>query len=604
MCEVSSKVFRRTFLAFLAVFSLLGSNISLSHAEVKESESWVTPDRYDPGFQGILVSDLINAQQIFSILRANSSKPVNGSSYLCKNVNDVNCKDAESFWFNALLPKCSENSDTDCVNGITARDSSGIAQSAKFLSYVYPNHINRFEPAQTLKIPEAAQPSIWQLPDFPHKGGDQYALISGLSGTTSVKNPQAPESFYAHFIPVQRVTTDWVPQLSPSKDDFSFFYPQCITKSPGSSGEARIGCKGMVDQGIGKAQYRCVLWVDEGSDCYIQRPFASDSTFTIDFRLTAEISGWLHGRLKQPSISISRGSDNSTEVSISGQPLAVPVYYSGDKYLNLPEKIKVAYASQGHLSPGGGYGRICCEVIIDPLLRNSTSTPYPFGSESISELQLWLENVSDKAVATPSLWSVRTMNSWELNSSSQCFRTGNNFKGIVATNSTTYSQGPPEFRDNFLNYRVASPHLNQLDEVFKGSYNLIVRSDVARCLYGFSTAPISAKIEVTSESGVSNIATTVFRESDGWIYLSASNFTFSSPIIRTELTQSPEKSTEPRSEAVLPKKEETSTATILIEQSAPQVKPAKKATINCIKGKTSKKVIGTNPKCPKGFKKR
>lgn len=597
-------MFRRTLLAFLAVFSILGSNVTVSNAGVKESESWVTPDRYDPGFQGILVSDLINSQQIFSILQANSSKPTSGSAYLCRNVSEVNCNDADSYWFNAVLPKCSESSDTDCVNGITARNSTGTVQNAKFLSYVYPNHINRFEPAQTLKIPEAAQPSIWQLPAFPHKGGDQYALISGLSGNTSVKNPEAPESFYAHFIPVQRVTTDWVPQLSPNKDGFTFFYPQCITKSPGSSGEARIGCKGMVDQGVGEAQYKCVLWIDEGRDCYIQRPFDSDSTFTIDFRLTAEISGWLHGRLKQPSISISRGLDNSTEVSISAQPLAVPVYYSGDKYVNLPEKIKVAYASRGHLSLGGGYSRICCEAIIDPLLRNATSTPNPFGSDSISELQLWLQNVSDRAVATPSLWSVRTMNSWELNSSSQCFRAGNNLKGIVATNSTTYSQGPPEFRDNSLNYRVASPHLNQHDEVFKGSYNLIVRSDVARCLYGFSTAPISAKIEVISESGVSNVATTVFRESEGWIYLSANNFTFSSPIIRTKLTQVPEKSTEPKSEGVLPKKEETASPTTSFEQSAPQIKPAKKATINCIKGKTLKKVTGTNPKCPKGFKKR
>ncbi|NDE48230.1 MAG: hypothetical protein EB019_04610, partial [Actinobacteria bacterium] len=31
---------------------------------------------------------------------------------------------------------------------------------------------------------------------------------------------------------------------------------------------------------------------------------------------------------------------------------------------------------------------------------------------------------------------------------------------------------------------------------------------------------------------------------------------------------------------------------------------AKKITITCIKGKTTKKVSGVNPKCPKGYKKK
>jgi hypothetical protein len=36
------------------------------------------------------------------------------------------------------------------------------------------------------------------------------------------------------------------------------------------------------------------------------------------------------------------------------------------------------------------------------------------------------------------------------------------------------------------------------------------------------------------------------------------------------------------------------------------VKPAaaKKATITCVKGKTSKKVTAVNPKCPTGYKKK
>jgi hypothetical protein len=106
-------------------------------------------------------------------------------------------------------------------------------------------------------------------------------------------------------------------------------------------------------------------------------------------------------------------------------------------------------------------------------------------------------------------------------------------------------------------------------------------SVVARCLYGFSQAPIGATISIVSESGEPNIATTLVREKDGFLNLAAYNFTFSSPTVRVKLTQ---------------------------EAAAPvvPVKPAaiKKSSITCLKGKTSKKVTAVNPVCPKGYKKK
>ena len=50
--------------------------------------------------------------------------------------------------------------------------------------------------------------------------------------------------------------------------------------------------------------------------------------------------------------------------------------------------------------------------------------------------------------------------------------------------------------------------------------------------------------------------------------------------------------------------------TIAIKQSSGEVavtggkKKATKTTITCVKGKTTKKVSGVNPKCPRGFKKK
>jgi hypothetical protein len=105
-------------------------------------------------------------------------------------------------------------------------------------------------------------------------------------------------------------------------------------------------------------------------------------------------------------------------------------------------------------------------------------------------------------------------------------------------------------------------------------------SSVARCIYKFTSAPISATVSITSENGEANTATTLISEKNGWLKLGAYGFTFSSPTVKVKLTQ----------EKAVP----IATATV----------PTKKSSITCVKGKTSKKVTAINPKCPTGYKKK
>jgi hypothetical protein len=110
-----------------------------------------------------------------------------------------------------------------------------------------------------------------------------------------------------------------------------------------------------------------------------------------------------------------------------------------------------------------------------------------------------------------------------------------------------------------------------------------MRSDVARCIYGFSNAPIKASISVLSSEGNSDVATNVVAEKDGWIAMSANNFQFSAPIIQVKFTQD--------------------APVIAKPVPGPTKAPvAKKTTITCVKGKTTRKVTGLKPTCPKGFK--
>ena len=136
-----------------------------------------------------------------------------------------------------------------------------------------------------------------------------------------------------------------------------------------------------------------------------------------------------------------------------------------------------------------------------------------------------------------------------------------------------YASGSPSFNNGTLDYKVAGLHYlpGGKDEV-EGSYNFVMRSETARCLYGFSKAPISARISVTSATGEKKVATTVVSEKNGWLKLAAYGFTFSSPTISVKLSQG----------KVV----------------------AKKSTITCVKGKLIKKVTAVGPKCPAGYKKK
>ncbi|MCX6425657.1 MAG: hypothetical protein NTV47_02725, partial [Actinobacteria bacterium] len=80
----------------------------------------------------------------------------------------------------------------------------------------------------------------------------------------------------------------------------------------------------------------------------------------------------------------------------------------------------------------------------------------------------------------------------------------------------------------------------------------------------------------------------------GFFKFIATGFTFSSPKIKIKLTAPPTSG---------------GTPAVTQEAAAPAAAPAAKApakvaikSISCVKGKVVKKVSGSNPKCPAGFK--
>ena len=141
---------------------------------------------------------------------------------------------------------------------------------------------------------------------------------------------------------------------------------------------------------------------------------------------------------------------------------------------------------------------------------------------------------------------------------------------------------------------------------------------IARCLYGFGAkVPISATVSIVSTDAGSRVQSTLFKDDGNWIRLGAYGFTFSTPTLKIKLAQGgaagPASPSEPVKAAVkeesptapekqAPKEEAVATTT---KAAAPaEVKRIATKSISCLKGKIIRKIIGTNPKCPAGFKKK
>ena len=183
--------------------------------------------------------------------------------------------------------------------------------------------------------------------------------------------------------------------------------------------------------------------------------------------------------------------------------------------------------------------------------------------------------MKDTSTGEHTSWFFSTAGSNSANAPNKCLQDKTRLLGLITTNSAAYSPGAPDFANGFLNYRVAGLHYRPDGKSLTiGTYDLLIKSDVARCLYNFTTAPISAAISVSYEGSDKQISTTIVSEKDGWLHLGAYGFTFSQPTLKVKLSGTVVKTSES-------KKVNT--------------------VITCKKGKTLKKITGVKPICPKGW---
>ncbi len=308
------------------------------------------------------------------------------------------------------------------------------------------------------------------------------------------------------------------------------------------------------------------LWFENGKSG-IQYDFQPDINMRATVHLSNKTAGWFRARLQDVNIEILPFSKNNTKLVVSGKAVSVP---------NFAVKRPIAEMNANEKDFAGHFG------------YNKGVVGAESGSSKIFDyLEYWRTTLKDTSAFTNTYWS---LNSTRWLARDKCLNDTTRVVGVVSTNAMGYDSNAPAFQDGFLNYKVSGFHYAP-DGVTTnlGTYDLVLRSDAARCLYGFSDAPISATVEIAGADGKQNIATTVVSEKDGWLKMKAAGFTYSEKQIKVKITQEGSVG-KPVSEKV--------------EPISPIVNKVKKSSITCVKGKVTRKVTAVSPKCPGGYKKK
>jgi len=516
------------------------------------------------GYSFTLVDDFMqnNTGEAFSFIRTT------GTQRWCKDFKDPECiKEIEAsgnFWTNQVLPPCENASELiNCVEAVNLIDSSGNKEQL-VMEKLIPG--NTWPADTSIKVEAGSSSSRWVSASKSNPEKGFKVTVSGglgltMSSRTTVTSARL-SSFQASIEPYEKINGSYTPPY--------------VYEPPG-------GYRGFG----GNAPNYCI-WVDT-NECGVQTEFPDATKIELVLHLPAEVSGWLLGRVDQPNFNSQRlGPSRITgqalsRVTISANPVNVPLFSTKVDLANASTELNGYYQEN----------KFCKEKLPECVGYFGGNVAGSYFDHSYKLFRLFEKNFNETANIVVPRWSIRSLSRIDGTYDNCKSTSAVQINGIVTTNSSIYQGAPPTFENESFIYKVAGLHYLPNKEEFQGSYDLVLKSEFARCLYGFSNAPIKATVEVTNSDGANKVVTNTFTEKSGWIYLSIKGFTFSQPTIKLKLSQEKVVSTPS------PTPSPTGVAT-----SSPSPVSVRKSTITCVKGKTTKKITATNPKCPTGYKKK
>ena len=536
-------------------------------------------------YYGVTFDSSTRNQSIPFLRVENRLSEGNRDEYLCTSIDDPECspeKDWEFIFVQGGIGNCDANPGTACVASFSVITAEGKEVIAKPLMK-FPKNAKEFpgkvNPDGTGYAAGLAS-WIWRAEGDGPGDEHDYLLTGNVDSVGQNRNKSWKElqsrEFFFEAVPIFR-------ENSP------------LIKAPEKIMQKKVG-----------RDYREILTSNNETSCYAnddgvclhRREFQPNTRLKISLQLPKFISGWLNGRLNKPAVTSNSFSANTDLVTVEAGP--EENIFAG-KWMNRSDikdfSFKNSEIEKKFKGMFQGYYN-----------RDNPNSLRDSGEEgAIDAYDLWAPYMGENAFAVNKTWTLSNARS---NNPSNCVQkeTGG-IQGVVTTNASAYEATAPKYNkeNGTLEYRVAAPHFapdGKTENI--GTYGLAMSITLLKCLYGITNVPTSASVSITTNAGVERVATVALNQIGKWVFLNAENFTFSSPTLRIKLNQTSSAATQ-----------STGTTEVKKESPAPEVKEvkevtaakpaaaaAKKITITCTKGKLIKKLSGTNPKCPAGYKKK
>ena len=486
-------------------------------------------------------SDTTSGASLVKGYRPNpSNRDAYGIDFICESAADSACIDTNGS-AEMLLPHCSIDDESMCV------ESLYLERNDRKISAVFDRMVNSKKAIgnPALGIPNGYNSSLWTVPEVSNASNETtYAVYASYRADLRGNLQNFRVSVNPYFI---------------KKD--SNYREHGYSESPSGDGGQRI---------VGTNGATGCIWIENGI-CGYPTNFTEDVKVGVVVRVSNQVRGWLNGRVQRPVINFERIDGRLSRLEVAGSPTTVQKVF-GKAFIATGDKEVVDSVRYLGWNESAQY------------LGTTTADDI----KSIPIFELWRKYIPDEAESMRTYWSFAVASS----SNQRCFAEALGVVGIVTTNAVVYEPSAPKFTNSELLYRVAGVPLTPSKERFPGSYDLVIDSKVARCLYGFTDAPIKASVSVSAEDGARVVETVVTGERNGWFSLGAYGFRFSSPTIKVQLTQE----AAPK-EPIRGTSETTKTSTT----NSSMKKPVKRIT--CIKGDKTKVLKANKTKCPKGYKK-
>jgi len=535
-------------------------------------------------YYGVTFDSSTRNQSIPFLRVENRLSEGNRDEYLCTSINDPECspeKDWEFIFVQGGIGNCDANPGTACVESFSVITAEGKEVIAKPLMK-FPKNAKEFpgkvNPDGTGYAAGLAS-WIWRAEGDGPGDEHDYLLTGNVDSVGQNKNKSWKElqsrEFFFEAVPIFR-------ENSP------------LIKAPEKIMQKKIG-----------RDYREILTSNNETSCYAnddgvclhRREFQPNTRLKITLQMPKFISGWLNGRLNKPAVTSKSFSTASDQITVEAGP--EENIFAG-KWMDRSEikgftfsTPKVEERFKGMFQ---GYYN-----------RDNPNSLRDSGEEgAMDAYDLWAPYMGENAFAINKTWTLS--NARSDNPSSCVKKESGGIQGVVTTNASAYEATAPKYNkeNGTLEYRVAAPHYapdGKTENI--GTYGLAMSVTLLQCLYGITNVPTSASISITTSAGGERVSTVALNQIGKWVFLNAENFTFSSPTLRIKLNQTSSATTQTAGTSD-GKKESPAPEAKEVKEVAAAKPPAaaKKITITCTKGKLIKKVSGTTPKCPAGFKKR